>query len=221
MSLQKQCADFLRAYYHSVTGAKLGAGHAHELAAAYFGYSTAAALRAEAKYPLEELGGADILIPDLNLLEQRMKQLEGLATNLPSVDDLASALGEFLIAAGAFSGQIWQTWDLADYINADFIQKDTSIIENDLAGEIAITNAYYDELYVDDVNIATGPDALVATASGNLNGENDPDKGFFGDSIAFKSVITLYRVAGRVAFKEPRLETSGAVDTSRYDDAGA
>jgi len=48
MSIQKLCADRLRDSYRELTGKKLGSGHAHEIAAAYFGYMTAAAMQAEA-----------------------------------------------------------------------------------------------------------------------------------------------------------------------------
>ncbi len=92
------------------------------------------------------------------------------------------------------------------------------MIEDDLSSEIATTNAYFDELYIDEVALDIGQDALVALISGSLNGETDQDRAFHGDSIAFTTVMTFQRVAGRVAYEKPELETSGAVDMSKYYD---
>ncbi len=55
---------------------------------------------------------------------------------------------------------------------------------------------------------------LVASVSGALNGENDPDKSFNGDSINLETVTTFERVSGRVAYLEADLETTGFIDTS-------
>lgn len=218
MSLHKDCADYLRSYVRAVTGGKLGAGHAHELVAAYFGYGTGAALRAEATYPLSSLGQAEILIPDLRLMDQRVQELDGLPDDLPPVDDLASNLSNFLNERSYFSGDIWHTRDLEEHINVAYIQENPMMIEDDLSDQMAETNAYFDELYIDEVVLNSEDDALIANVSGSLNGENDPDRTFLGNSIAFTTVMTFRRVAGRVAYEKPELETSGAVDDSHYYD---
>ncbi|MGI9374915.1 MAG: hypothetical protein ACR2PC_02280 [Tsuneonella suprasediminis] len=218
MSIQKECADHLRQTYRHLTNEKLGSGHAHEIVAAFFGYGSAAALRTELKYQLDELNRANILIPHLALMDQRVQQLQGLHAELPEVDDLASQLCDFLRAQGHFSGTVWHTRDVEDYINSDFIQNDPMMIEDDLSSEIATTNAYFDELYIDEVALDIGQEALVALISGSLNGETDQDRAFHGDSIAFTTVMTFQRVAGRVAYEKPELETSGAVDMSKYYD---
>lgn len=218
MPIQKDCADYLRAHYRNLTGNKLGSGHAHELIAAFFGYPTAAALQAEANYPLTNLNRAEILIPDLPRMDQRVQQLNGLPADLPDVDDLATGLCSFLSAQGHFSGDVWQTRDLEEYINVDFIQKDPMMIEEELSSQTALTNAYFDELYVEEVALDIGPDALVATATGSLNGDNDPDRVFYGDKVNFETLITFPRVAGRTAYERPEVETGGALDTSFFEE---
>lgn len=218
MPIQKDCADYLRAYYRNLTGNKLGSGHAHELIAAFFGYPTAAAVQAEANYPLTNLNRAEILIPDLQRMDQRVQQLNGLPSDLPDVDDLATGLCSFLSVQGHFGGDVWQTRDLEEYINVDFIQKDPMMIEEELSSQTALTNAYFDELYVEEVALEIGPDALVATATGSLNGDNDPDRVFYGDKVNFETQITFPRVAGRTAYERPEVETDGALDTSFYEE---
>lgn len=217
MSLRKDCADRLRTHYRSLTGNKLGASHAHELVAAFFGYGTAAALQAETRFPLSALGEAEVLIPDLPLMDKRVRSIRGLPKDLPSVDALVSLLCDYLADNGYFDGRFWTSRHLSDDINA-FVQHDPMMIEAELSGEMASTNAYFDELYIEDFEFSAAEDAFVATLTGSLNGENDRDRVFHGDKINFTTVMTFERVAGRIAYREPELETGGSVDDSMYYD---
>ena len=216
-TIEKVCADLLRSTYSNLPGGKLRSGHAHEIVAAYFGYNAAAALQAEHKYPLTALNEAEILIPDLHTMDKRVLQLNALPAGFPSVNELAATLTCFLRGQKYFSGDVWMTRELEEYINVSFIQDDLAMIEDDLSGEIATTNAYFDELYVEEVDLCFDVDTLVANVSGSLNGENDPDRVYYGDSINFKTDMTFQRVAARVAFLRPELETSGAIDLSGFD----
>lgn len=217
MSLYKDCADHLRSNYSGLTGKKLGSSHAHEIVAAFFGYGTAAALRAEATYPLTDIPNAGVLIPDLPLMDGRVKAIARLPNDLPSVDDLASLLCDFLVEQGHFSGQVWKSKPLSDDVNA-FVQDNPLLIEDALNGEIASTNAYFDEIYIEEYSFVARDDAVAVTLEGALNGENDGDRAFHGDKIVFTTVMTFERVAGRIAYKEPELATSGSVDDSMYYD---
>jgi hypothetical protein len=49
-----------------------------------------------------------------------------------------------------------------------------------------------------------------------LNGDQDQDRAFHGDKINFTSIMTMYRVAARIAYQNPDFETSGGVDDSMY-----
>jgi hypothetical protein len=215
MTIYKDCADHLRVSYRQQTGENLIAGHAHELVAAFFGYGSGSALRTDFVYPVSQLAQADILIPDLALMDARRQQLVGLPTSLPSSDALASDLCDFLRKTGHFSGEEWLDRDLLDAIN-DFVQRNPMMIEEDLNGEIASTNAYFDELYLDEVVPEANADALMVTINGSLNGTNDEDRVFSGDKITFSTLMTFNRVAGRVGYASPDLETSGYVDQSDY-----
>jgi len=218
MLLQKECADHLRSYYRTLTGNKLKSSHAHELVAAFFGYGTAAALQAEARFPLTGLGEAAFLIPDLLRMDQRVQQIKDLPADLPTVDDLASTICDFLVETGRFNGRIWQARDLSDEVNG-YVQDDPLMIEDALSGEIATTNAFFDELYIDEYSFQSNDDALTITLTGALNGESDEDRAFHGDKILFTTVMTFNRIAGRIAYKAPELDTEGAVDDPHYDDS--
>lgn len=215
MTIQKACADHLRAVYNDLPGGKLCSGHAHEVVAAYFGYPTAAALQAETRYPLSNLGTAEILIPDAPLIEKRLKELSDLPHGLPTVEDIVSQVSDFLKKSGHFTGRVTTLFDEIDA----HLQENSSSIEDDLSGAIAETNAYFDEIYVEDVEGEVDAQVLSVTATGSLNGETDPDRVFHGDKIAFSIKVTLPRVAGRTAFGGAEIgEASGAVDDSDYYD---
>lgn len=215
MTIYKDCADHLRVSYRHQTGGHLVAGHAHELVAAFFGYGSGSALRTDFLYPVSQLPQADILIPDLALMDARRQHLAGLPDDLPTSETLASGLCDFLHEAGHFSGEEWIDRDLLDPIN-EFIHRDPMMIEEDLNSQIATTNAYFDELYLDEIVPEPNADALMVTINGSLNGTNDEDRVFSGDKITFSTLMTFNRVAGRVAFASPDLETSGYVDMSAY-----
>lgn len=211
MSTPKLCADFLRQRYAAWSGGKLKSGHAHELVAAYFGYGTAAALQAEVAYPLSRLEDANVLIPDVGLIDRRIKQLKDLPGNLPSGSVIADELSNHLKDEGHFGGEVWRE-TAEDYIRDTYLNDNVSLIEDELSGVIAGTNAFFDEFYVEDVKVAHNDDSLVAVAKGQLNGETHQDRMFSGDKIAVHAVVTLPRAAGKTGFFEPELEASGAVD---------
>ena len=217
MSIAKICADYLRQSNRNLPSGKLRSGHAHELVAAYFGYKTTAALRSEEHYPLSALDEAYILIPDLLNMDSRREKLKDLPVDLPSNVELARQLSTFIRENNYFDGDVWLDRDLSDPINV-YIQEDPMVIEDALGGEMATTNAYFDELYIDECDIDVTEDGFAATLKGSLNGEQDPDKVYSGHKIAFVSHMTMERVAGRVAFSRPEFDTDGSVDDDYYDD---
>ena len=111
--------------------------------------------------------------------------------------------------------------DLDDEVNG-YVQRNRSEIEEALSGEMASTNAYFDEIYIDKYDYQPNPDALVVTVSGSMDGENDPDRVYHGDRILFTSELTFERVAGRIAYAVPEFDTGGGIDTEGmydYEDA--
>ena len=62
------------------------------------------------------------------------------------------------------------------------------IIEDALSGENRFDETPIStKLYIDEVVVDVTEDALVATLSGSLNGEQDQDRVFHGDKINFTS----------------------------------
>ena len=89
--ISKRCADSLRSFAQTKFGIQLKSSHAHELVAAYMGYSSRAALLADSKCPITNLKQAKILVlTPTALIKQRRAELKGLPEHLP--DDLAEGV---------------------------------------------------------------------------------------------------------------------------------
>jgi len=215
--LSKTCSDFLRISYTQSSDNKLKASHAHELVAAFFGYKSHAALISEKKYPLANLENADVLIPDINLMESRRKQLKDLFEHLPNSLNLAENIAEYLKTNQLFKGDIWLTETLDDFIIEEVLIKEESFIENELAGVMAETNAFFDEMYIDDATVISGDDEILIKATGTFSGTNHEDKGFCGDTIDMIIDVTLYRIAGKASFSNPEISVGGAVNDDWVD----
>lgn len=217
MTIHKDCADHLRQYV-SAAGATLGAGHAHELVAAFFGYGTGAGLRAESSYPIEQLPEADVLVPDVGMLHQRTQYIAELPDEIRDIDEVVSVLCSFLQAKGHFSGEIWRTEDLAEYVKDDYLPTHHMLtIMDELSGEMAETNASFDGPDFDEASVESNEDGVKVTVTGVLEGDTDLDRPFSGDKINFTCEVAFDLVAGRVAFRRPDISASGSVDDSYYD----
>jgi hypothetical protein len=215
MSISKFCADYLREQYRVSRNGKLQASHAHELVAAYFGYKSNAALRAEADYPLTELGEAKFLVPDVPLIEERRKSLDGLPQDLASSMEIATMLSSALKAGGHFNGELWLYSSLPEYIMEDFLHTHDGEIQDDLSGVMAETNAYFDDPYYESAEVSDGKDDVIVNVKGTYSGESDPDRMYWGDKLDVRVTVTLYRCAGRTAFRDWDLSARGEV--SDYD----
>ena len=103
--ISKNCADSLRTFTKEKYNIKLKAAHAHELVAAYFGYSSKNAMLADTKYPISNLGQAEIVVmmPD-SFIDQRRNNLQDLSPELPD----SYTLGEAIYTA-LFSDEWWKS----------------------------------------------------------------------------------------------------------------
>jgi len=82
--ITKLCADSLRSFSNEKFGIDLKSSHAHELVAAYFGYSSRAALLADTTCPISNLRQAEfIILTPTDQIKERRNNLNGLPQNLP------------------------------------------------------------------------------------------------------------------------------------------
>lgn len=213
LDISKLCTDFLRVKTQSETNEKLKATHARELTAAFFGYNSHAALLAENEFPLHLIETADVFIPDVTRMDERRQRLEGLPSNLPSSQLLAEQLADYLKQASLYTGSVWWPHDTMEtYIIEDFLPNNDYVVWDDLSGEMAETNALFDETYYEEAEIYEEDGHLTITVTGQCNGTSDQDKPFSGDQIDMTVTIEMSRIAGRNSYSKPSIKASGNVN---------
>jgi hypothetical protein len=211
--ISKLCADFLRKYSLYTSNEKLKATHARELAAAFFGYKSHAALLADQDYPLYNIEKAKVLVPDVDRMDDRRRSLEGLPKGLPNSEKIAEEIVAFLEREQLFRGDIWWLFGtLEAYIIEQFLPVNDAFVMDDLSGQMAETNALFDEMHYEEAEIVEDNGELTITVSGECIGTSDPDKPFSGDSIDMTITIEMTRVAGRNLYSRPTMGASGEVN---------
>lgn len=101
----KMCVDSLRTHSIDNYNIKLKPTYAHELVAAYFGYKSNAALRADKIAPINNLPQAEIIVMSPgHVIDKRRKELEGLPLELPDSYTLGEA-----VYAPLFSNKWWKS----------------------------------------------------------------------------------------------------------------
>lgn len=217
IDISKLCADELRANLSLTGGDKLKATHAHEIVAAFFGYRSRAALLADVAYPLTQLEEAAVLCPDIELMDARRRQLDGLPAGVAASLEIAKVLCGLLKEQGIFSGELWLYESLDLYIREVFLPANDYQVLNQLSGVMAETNAQFDEPYYEIATLSDTDGDLVVDVAGTYYGSNDPERPFCGDQIDMTLTVALPRVAGRVGFGEPDLDVGGTVNDDWVD----
>ncbi|WP_461789418.1 YozE family protein [Pedobacter sp.] len=131
LEITKKCADSLRSLALNKFGIQLKSSHAHEIVAAYFGYSSRAALLADTKCPISNLRQAEfiVLTPTAPIIERRDK-LNGLPETLPG--DLAEGIYLPLYSEKWILRSIWPTLEELGKALADQYWKSKTAYFNDL-----------------------------------------------------------------------------------------
>lgn len=213
IDLSTLCADFLRQNHASLSTKKLKASHARELVAAFFGYKSHAALMSEKTYPLVQLEEAYIFIPNIPLMNLRRSKLNELPIELSCSIDLAKRLSDMLVDEGLFCGDVWLYETLEDYITDVFLPDNKNLIDDQVSGVMAETNAgFFDAPYYGNVQIEERDDELVAIVKAQYKGKPLDDKPFCGDSLDMVVQVILPRMAGKRFFYDFELEAGGDVN---------
>ncbi len=196
MSIQeisKKCADSLRSFTKENYDIKLKAAHAHELVAAYFGYKSKNSMLADVRFPISRLEEADIIVMiDDSEINNRRDDLQCISDSLPD----SYKLGEPFYTA-LFSDFSLYKSNYPPFRNyKSFTQ---FYIEN---------SKRWNSIFKQIVDIKL--DHIV---------EVDSQKDFVKISVIHTSKnssneylelgetnLTLERVAGRIGYKEPKMD---------------
>lgn len=187
--IPKICADSLRTISNEKYGIKIKPAHAHELVAAFLGYSSKNALLADKEYPINKLGQAEIIVmtPD-DFIDQRRQKLQGLSSELPDSYTLGEA-----VYGPLFSDEWWMSQyppfrsfeKLAKYLVEN---KDTYKEVFKFYRDIPIHHFVDVELAEDGVSLTVIHSHRTST--GKMIG-------------AGKTTINLPRVAGHIGYGKP------------------
>ena len=187
----KLCADSLRTFSKEKYDIKLKAAHAHELVAAFFGYSSKNTMLADTKYPISNLGQAEIIVmtPD-DFIDQRRENLQGLSSELPDSYTLGEA-----VYASLFSDEWWAS-PYPPFKSFEKLAK--HLVENNDAYKDAF-KFYRDVPMHHIVNVETSENGVLLTV---LHSHRTPTGEMLGVG---KTAIKLRRVAGRIGYGKPQV----------------
>ena len=201
--ISKLSADSLRTFTNEKYNIKIKAAHAHELVAAYFGYSSKNAMLADIKYPIGNLDKSEIIVMKSDdFIDQRRKNLQGLSPELPDSYTLGEA-----VYASLFSDEWWAS-QYAPFRSfeklAKFLVKNNDTYQN-------VFKFYRDVPMHHIVEVKDEEDGVTLTV---LHSHRTSTGEMLGVG---KTTIKLPRVAGRIGYGEPQVSveqwTGGAQRT--------
>lgn len=210
-SVTKLCADYLRAIATN-HGVKLKSGHAHELAVAFFGYTSKAAMLADTLSPESNFSQVQtlVLMPS-KFIAERQRCLDGLSADLPDIYILGEEMFVKLISEGNFSFRSFASWThLAEVLTTEYLQDQGDIL-------LPLNFGLYEKArhifskpqYEFPPKIDVTNEGINLTVTNRYNGSQD---------VNFKAVdvmlsIKLQRVAGHVGFSKPDISI---IDVSNH-----
>ena len=187
----KQCADSLRTLSKEKYDIKLKAAHAHELVAAFFGYSSKNTMLADKKYPITNLDQAEIIVmtPD-EFIDQRRKNLEGLSSELPDSYTLGEA-----VYVSLFTDEWWAS-PHPPFRSFDKLAK-FLVESNDAFNSVFKHFRDVPLHHIVDIHSSENDVILkVIHSYGDITSESTRDG---------QTTIKLPRVAGRIGFGKPEV----------------
>ncbi len=216
-SVSKLCSDHLRQRYPG-----LKASHARELVAAYFGYKSHAALLADKIFPVDDILDAKILIPDWYQIQVRRECLRELSSDAGQTLDILDEITEFLQAEALFTGEVWQSYDVGEYVLEEFLpQHLTPELDVELDDLISKTNSFFEDAEYDAADVEESTHGMTIRVTGTYVGISLGDSDSIDESISLEVFIHLPRWAGRIAYDEPEMDVhgviSGEADTEHRD----
>jgi hypothetical protein len=198
-------------------GGKLPRSHIHEVSAALLGYGTYAGLLTAGS--IDDLEGADHVVLQA---EDALGRAQKLMPN-----DVAAAVVEVATAAMVSSAartnpNVRVHADFAAFRDDLFDDAQQRVdVSDELGTAFADTNAYVDEVYADDVDFSEplrdARDAWVATVSGTLSGEQDPERPYHGHEGTFEARY-LFDKVDRVGLCIADVEIAAGVDQDSWRD---
>jgi len=202
-SIQKLCADYLRAFC-DIRGIKLKSGHAHELVAGFLGYKSLAAMQADTNYSIENLIQASnfVHMPSV-FIDERRKCLENLPADLPDTHTLVEGILAYLASEGKISGRFYASWEVfSKECMTEYLKNRGDLIlpfnfwRNESAHDF-----FNKPLYEFKPKIERIGDQVKVIVNNLYQGS----RGIYFEKIDLSVIINLRRVAGYVGFSNAEI----------------
>lgn len=209
-TLSKHGADLLRVFSEN-HGAKLKASHAHEIVAAFVGYSSNAAMRADKVCPIENLDQAEIyVLTPSAFIDQRRQCLQDLPSNLPD----SYALGEALAPAigEVFRGRVFPSFaHLSETLTGEHLQRHgRSLLSANFGPFEKVHSIFSKPLYEFNPRIDITDDGVTLTVPNRYYGSAD----VHFHPIDVTITIKLKRVAGHVGYSLSKISAESRADNA-------
>ncbi len=190
-SISKMCADSLRTFSKEKYDIKLKAAHAHELVAAYFGYTSRNAMLADKNHPISHIGQAEIvvMVPD-TFIDQRREKLDELSPGLPDSYTLGEAVYGPLFSVETWASEYppfrgYKQLAMVLVENNHVYQEQFKYYRDIPVEHYVIINSKEDDTILNVVHASPDP-------SGEMRGHGQTD-------------INLPRKAGHIGFGKPKM----------------
>ena len=163
------------------------------------------------KYPIDNFVKGRYLIPDIALIKSRLIDIYAQPIDDSSAYPVARNINDFIQNSIQFSGQIWLADSLetalVDEVGREFISQ----INDDLSGEMATTNAIFDELILEDGVASLDSRHISFELSGMYHGEQDRERPFSGSDMRVSISGKADRVATNICFGRFEIEADGNI----------
>jgi hypothetical protein len=189
-------------------GMNVVAGHVQQILCAAIGYASLAALQAAAHVEQPGVGGAELIICDMDSARARAVSL-----------GMPAAVADTVYAAlkDAANGQARVFASEAEFLD-DVVHEEVTMgpeLADALSGPMATTNAYGPgEVSVEfetPSSLEEDDDIWVIGMSGTLSLDQDREKPFSGSKIAFEGRVEYPRAGRRLLMDTPRITADGDV----------
>lgn len=199
LEITKICADSLRAFTQDNYGIQLKSSHSHELVAAYFGYSSRAAMLADKECPIGTLKDAELIILNhpTQRIEQRLKTLVNLPLGLPSSDILTATIYKTIVTNEKLHGKVW-----TDFKEMAIAYAEDRVFYNEKMMKMIGIDSGFDQRELDwliQVDIKTEDANVLMIVTYDYPAK--AKKPMRHASVA----VTLPRISGNIGYGEPKV----------------
>lgn len=209
--ISKICADSLRNFSKEKYDIKMKATHAHELVAAYFGYSSRNAMLADSKFPISNLTKAKVfvMIPE-GEIDLRRKMLHDLSDNLPDSYTLGEAVYSPLFADDSLYTSEFPPFRSFEKLAIYFVES------SERWKSVFKTFGNFQMEHIFQVKESQEEIKLTVVHAYRISEDEVSGAG--------QTMLTLQRVTGRIGFEKPQFQfeqwTGGARKVFKLKKAG-